>query len=197
VRTRLLLPGDLVFGGADARWQTLLGSCVAFTFWHPRLRLGAMCHCLLPKRAQSATGPHRLAGRYLDESLVWVQGQMRHYGTAPRDYEAGLFGGSVVSTGAPSDVGLRNVEAARHLLSAGGWDGWREDVLGAGNRKLCFDLSSGSVSVSFHAPGQRSRDDGGRECNDAVAPPNAVSFRARGSSRPAGETPIRPRRDDR
>jgi chemotaxis protein CheD len=116
-----------------------------------------MCHCLLPKRAQNATGPHRLAGRYLDESLVWVQGRMCHYGTAPRDYEAGLFGGSVVSTGAPSDVGLRNVEAARHLLSAGGWDGWREDVLGAGNRQLRFDLSSGLVSVSFHAPGQLSR----------------------------------------
>jgi chemotaxis protein CheD len=116
-----------------------------------------MCHCLLPKRAQSATGSHRLAGRYLDESLVWVQGRMRHYGTVPRDYAAGLFGGSVVSTGAPSDVGLRNVEAARHLLSAGGWDGWREDVLGAGNRQLRFDLSSGLVSVSFHAPGQLSR----------------------------------------
>jgi len=35
-----------------------------------------------------------------------------------RGYEGGLFGGNMVSVGAPSDLGLRNVRAACHLLGA-------------------------------------------------------------------------------
>ena len=48
VREIFLNPGDYAFGDEQVRMRTLLGSCVAVTFWHPKLRVGAMCHYLLP-----------------------------------------------------------------------------------------------------------------------------------------------------
>ena len=93
--THLPLPRELVCGTAGACWQALLGSCVACTFWPPRLRPGAMCPCLLPERPRSATSLHHLDGRYLAEALAWLQRQMRSHGTTPGDYEAGVFDSSM------------------------------------------------------------------------------------------------------
>jgi len=46
-------PGDLFFGDRDTRIRTLLGSCVAVTLWHPRAKLGGMCHFVVPTRPAS------------------------------------------------------------------------------------------------------------------------------------------------
>jgi chemotaxis protein CheD len=45
-----LRPGDCYFGGQNTSIRTVLGSCVSMTFWHPQLRVGGMCHYMLPKR---------------------------------------------------------------------------------------------------------------------------------------------------
>ena len=45
-----LQPGEFHFGHARTRIKTILGSCVAITMWHPILRIGGMCHYLLPAR---------------------------------------------------------------------------------------------------------------------------------------------------
>ena len=50
-REIFLNPGEYAFGTELDRIRTILGSCVAVTFWHPGLRLGAMCHYLLPARS--------------------------------------------------------------------------------------------------------------------------------------------------
>ncbi len=46
-----LQPGELYFGDGRTRVRTLLGSCVAIAVWHPRLRIGGLCHYMLPSRA--------------------------------------------------------------------------------------------------------------------------------------------------
>lgn len=64
-----LQPGEFYFGDRETRLRTILGSCVAITLWHPRLRIGGMCHYLLPMRR----GHHdeaELDGRYADDSLT-------------------------------------------------------------------------------------------------------------------------------
>ena len=43
-----LQPGELIFGRGRGTIQTLLGSCVAVTLWHPQRRLSGMCHFVLP-----------------------------------------------------------------------------------------------------------------------------------------------------
>ena len=44
----VLAPGQVSFATCPTRLRTLLGSCVAFTFWHPQRRIGGMCHFMLP-----------------------------------------------------------------------------------------------------------------------------------------------------
>jgi hypothetical protein len=57
-----LQPGEFYFGDHETRIRTLLGSCVAITMWHPRLRIGGMCHYLLPMH-RGRSGKTELDGR--------------------------------------------------------------------------------------------------------------------------------------
>jgi len=87
-------PGDLYFGDRDTRIRTLLGSCVAVTLWHPRARLGGMCHYVVPSRP----GPvpdrrHELEGRYADEAFLMLLAEIRATPTSPDEYEVKMFGG--------------------------------------------------------------------------------------------------------
>jgi len=52
----VLHPGDWWFGGGDTRARTVLGSCIAITLWHPQLRVGGMCHYMLPQRVAPGSG---------------------------------------------------------------------------------------------------------------------------------------------
>ena len=45
-----LRPGDVTVGKAPAEVSTVLGSCVSVTMFAERLKLGAICHALLPSR---------------------------------------------------------------------------------------------------------------------------------------------------
>jgi len=53
----MLMPGELHFGGEVQSLKTLLGSCVALTLWHPKRRIGGMCHFLLPSRQRPGVSP--------------------------------------------------------------------------------------------------------------------------------------------
>ena len=63
----MLMPGELFFGKDVACLHTLLGSCVAVTLWHPRLRIGGMCHYLLPGRNRPPNQPRD--GKFGDEAI--------------------------------------------------------------------------------------------------------------------------------
>ena len=71
-----LQPGEYMFSRRSLRIGTLLGSCIAFTCWHPQLRIGGMCHYLLPARNGSRFGGG-LDGRYADEALALLLHKMR------------------------------------------------------------------------------------------------------------------------
>ena len=48
--------------------RTLLGSCVSISLWHPRRKIGGMCHYMLPSRGGcEASAPD---GRYADEVIA-------------------------------------------------------------------------------------------------------------------------------
>jgi chemotaxis protein CheD len=146
-----LQPGDFYFGDADTRIRTLLGSCVALTFWHPRLRVGGMCHYMLPTRGG---GHHHhdaeLDGRYADEAMALFLREFRRLGTQPREYQVKMFGGGNMfpchrRAGAHSDVSTRNIQAGRHLLHSHGLVARAEHVGGHGHRQVIMDIASGDV----------------------------------------------------
>lgn len=144
-----LKPGDFHFGDETTCIHTLLGSCVSITLWHPSLRIGGMCHFMLPGRDRAATAG--LDGRYADEAMKMFSGEIRKAGTHPSEYQAKLFGGGnmfkTLGERRAVDVAVRNVEMARRLLNDGGFRVHAEHVGGSGHRRIFFDLHDGNVWV--------------------------------------------------
>jgi chemotaxis protein CheD len=151
-----LQPGEWYFGERDTRIRTVLGSCVSLTCWHPRLRIGGMCHYMLPARGAGGAPAATLDGRYADEALLLLLGAMRAAGTGPGEYEFKLFGGGHMFPGlnclhSPSNVPSKNIAAARALAARHNLVVAAEHMGGAGHRHVIFDVWSGHVWVRHHA----------------------------------------------
>lgn len=146
-----LNPGDVFFGDKSVRLRTLLGSCVAITAWHPELKLGGMCHYMLPARRRGKTT--RLDGRYADEAVLLLLKEALRNQTNPYHYEVKIFGGGNMFSGARKIAGAqlniadRNVIAGQELLQRYGFLAAAEHLGGEGHRNIIFDISTGGVWV--------------------------------------------------
>ena len=156
----VLEPGQFYFGADHLRIGTLLGSCVAITMWHPRIKIGGMCHYLLPSRGTTPQPDDEpLDGRYADEALEMFMQKFEQTATAPGEYEAKLFGGGnqfpehfpgdVAGPRAARsiDVPTRNVDAGMALLAGHGLHVRARHVGGTGPRQVVLDLGTGHVWV--------------------------------------------------
>ena len=146
-----LNPGDVFFGDKSVRLRTLLGSCVAITTWHPQLKIGGMCHYMLPARGRGKIT--RLDGRYADEAVLLLLKEAMRSQTDPYEYEVKIFGGGNMfgETRKPSlgqlNVADRNVIAGQELLQRHGFLVAAEHLGGEGHRNIIFEISTGDVWV--------------------------------------------------
>lgn len=144
--------GEIYFGQGPDQIETLLGSCVAITVWHPERQLGGLCHFLLPQRMSqlgSAVPEGTPDGRYGDQAVMALLEQVRRHDTNIADYTVKVFGGgNVLDLSAGNNrVGQANADFAltalrRRNIHVAAWD-----VAGEGYRYLRFDLASGDVWV--------------------------------------------------
>ena len=143
----VLQPGDWHFGDAGTRMRTVLGTCVSVVFWHAALRIGGMCHYLLPGRSPRHGG--QLDGRYAEDAFELMLCEIRLRGTKPSAYQLKLFGGGDMFPDAGrSDalhVGMKNAEAARALVRRHGLHCACEHLEGVGHRNIVFDVRDGQV----------------------------------------------------
>jgi chemotaxis protein CheD len=150
VETVILRPGDFHFGSGHTRISTLLGSCVSITLWHPRKRIGGMCHYMMSERKRPQDAP--LDGRYADETFALFLQHVEQAGTRPSEYQAKLFGGANMfknGAGSGMDIGARNIEFAHRFLASRNIALIAEHIAGSGRRKLHFDIWSGDVWLAF------------------------------------------------
>jgi chemotaxis protein CheD len=147
-RELFLHPGEYAFGDEQTRIRTLLGSCVAITFWHPLLKTGAMCHYLLPSRPTQKAG---LEGNYADEVIRLIATQVRNQGLRAEDFHVKMFGGSNMFPDLTLDeilsVGSKNIYMGERILAECGFKVARSDLAGAAQRMVIFELWSGDVWV--------------------------------------------------
>jgi len=147
-----LLPGHWWFGSRAAAIRTLLGSCVAVSLWHPGLRLGGMCHYVLPRRDLRL---HlALDGRYGDEAMELLVAALKSAGTRSRDFEARLWGGAAMveeSSAHAMNIGARNAARGRWLLRQHGFRLTQIDVAGTRHRRIELTLADGAVKVRYGA----------------------------------------------
>lgn len=151
-----LQPGEWWFGDENTRIRTILGSCVAVTLWHPQRRIGGMCHFMLPSRVRPPGGGPD--GRYGDEAIDALAGEIRRNRAKACEFEAKLFGGGRMFRYAGKDgkravrqVHDRNESAARELMKAHGFTVKAEHLGGHGHRQVIFDIWSGHAWVR-HTP---------------------------------------------
>lgn len=145
-----LMPGDLFFGQAPAKVSTLLGSCVSIVLWHPKRRIGGMCHYVLPTGRPRAGGK---PGSYADVAMAKLFDAVTRAGSRPPEYRTTLVGGGnmfpQLHRASIPEVGDRNVEAGRALLTHYRFTLHREDTGGEGHRHVDFDLATGDVNIRF------------------------------------------------
>lgn len=143
-----LSPGELHFAGAGTRIRTLLGSCVSLVFWHPRHRLGGMCHYMLPTRGLPGLP---LDGRYGDEAMLLLLDAISAHGTRASEYHLRIFGGGnmfpSIRIRAKKHIGQQNIDMAHNLIARHGLVSHGEHVGDTGHRHLIFDIWSGQLAL--------------------------------------------------
>lgn len=158
-----LQPGEFYFGDENTRIRTMLGSCVSITMWHPALRIGGMCHYMLPSRGGRARGAAALDGRYADEAIDLFLREIALTKSHPAEYEVKLFGGGNMfahrvnwgksrqgtarAGGEGASIAHKNIEVGRFLMDEKGFMIKAEHVGGDGRRHIIFDIWSGHVWV--------------------------------------------------
>lgn len=145
-----LQPGEFYFGDKETRIRTLLGSCVAITIWHPRLRIGGMCHYLLPM-CHSKNSQSEPDGRYADDAMALFMLELKKTGSWPTDYEVKMFGGGdqfpAQFKSGPISVPDKNINFGLSLLKQHGFTVKAKHLGGTGYRNVIFDVWSGHVWV--------------------------------------------------
>ena len=144
-------PGGVHFAGPYTRIRTLLGSCVSVVFWHPGLRMGGMCHFMLPSRHMQT---QTMDGRYADEAMALLMQDIDALGAPREQYQVKVFGGGDMfghraGSGGFINIGLKNIRAARHLIKTHGFQISSEHLGGDGHRVVVFEVWSGEVKVKY------------------------------------------------
>lgn len=145
--TFYLQPGYLYFTRAAATIRTVVGSCVAVCLWDKELNYGAMNHFLSPEIHK----PDHATPRYGNVATAALVNVMREAGCDDKNLVAQIIGGASPANAPPSDLGVKNVEAARSVLARKGILIVSEDVGGKMGRKVVFDTHTGrSITLKVH-----------------------------------------------
>ena len=142
-RNIFLKPGEVFIAYEPSLVSSVLGSCVAVTMFSPALRIGAICHAMLPD-----SGGRNNDLRYVDNALRHINQKMRQSGAV--DPVVKLFGGAqVLDIGSYASekrtVGEQNVAQAEMVLVELGLEIAARDTGGSQGRKLYFCTRGGDV----------------------------------------------------
>ena len=151
-----LPPGAVAVAQGSRTLRTLLGSCVAIALWDPKNQIGGLTHFLLPSRPLSVQ-PGELNGRFADEALQLLLGQMRRAGANLSSCQAKLYGGgdmfpASAQPRAMAPIGELNARAAMALLASRRIPVIESDLLGRAPRMIEFDADSGEVWIKNSRP---------------------------------------------
>lgn len=146
-----LHPGEWYFGNQHERLYTVLGSCVALTAWHPSLKVGGLCHYLLPESPGVAISDRRRVQiedcRYADVALRTMKNAMQSFAPT-HEFQIGLFGGGdMFSFGAAKTVGQENIRFAQDWLKRENIKLQQIEIGDTFSRSLFLSLRSGEITL--------------------------------------------------
>jgi len=154
---RFINSGEFYFGHSNCQIHTILGSCVAITLWHPILKIGGMCHIVLPYSSDGLNSTNyfgeSLSGRYSDTAMMLFEKEAFVRGTYLKEYQAKIFGGSNMLKSSKlhedDQIGTKNIKAVKQKLLELGIPLLVSHVGNTGFRHIAFDINSGDVWVHY------------------------------------------------
>jgi chemotaxis protein CheD len=155
IRKVFLHPGDFVFAEPGTHVHTVLGSCIAICLWHPILRIGGMCHFVLPFRPKTESVPEELDGRYAEEAMNMFDMAIKFHHTTYKEYKVKIFGGANMFGRAVSStdalIGEKNAEKAMQLCMSRKAEITVVHVGEQGHRRIVMDVGTGDVWVKYQS----------------------------------------------
>lgn len=124
-----------------------LGSCLAICLRDGKTKIAALAHVMLPEGKDILPEINPL--RFVDRAIDAMLGSMLALGCKREDIVAKLCGGASIFHEVPkvSEIGGKNIEAAKKKLGAEGIPVVSEETGGNCGRSLCFDTESGEIMV--------------------------------------------------
>lgn len=136
---------DYKIAKSPARLKTVLGSCVAVCFYDKFLKIGSLCHIMLPKKVRISSNKLKFA----NTAIPIIIKELKKYKIKITNIEAKIFGGAQIyfSSGKSKfqEIGKENVKMVKKILYNYGIRIVGEDVLGKEGRTILFDLETGNV----------------------------------------------------
>lgn len=149
----ILKIGECIFTKKPMTISTVLGSCVAATFYHPPTRFSAMFHAILPQRKDSIG--KRSQCSYVDSAVQGILERYKRRGIAFSELKVRLFGGAyTLQPGSEElqqslDVGDRNIRVAKMKLAQHQIKIIDENIYSDKGRNLYLDTVTGQARVTY------------------------------------------------
>jgi chemotaxis protein CheD len=143
LRKVYLHAGQLYASAEPVEIVTILGSCVSICLYDATRGVGGLNHFMLPNDSLNVNP------RYVRHATDLLLQQLIAFGAKRSRIEAKVFGGaSVLKTGdTGTDLGQRNIEAARERMAQEQFPIVAEDVGGQRGRRLMFLTSDGTALI--------------------------------------------------
>ena len=142
--------GEVVFSTPELTTLRALGlgSCIGLCLFDPVIKLGCLVHIMLPHARDMGTPE---VGKYADTAVPHVIKEIAARGAVRMRIRAAIVGGAQLFhfDGAEErlDVGKRNIETVKALLSDMKIRLVAEDVGGKSGRTVFLDAKTGDVTV--------------------------------------------------
>lgn len=134
-----------------------LGSCVGIVLYDPLKKIGGMIHAMLPDIANARFKSN--PDRFVNSAIRKMVEELEKKGSVRRYLWAKLFGGAQMFNFITSDtvlnIGEKNIEMAREVLSELGIRILAEEVGGTFGRTITLNLDNGKVLVSTVSWGEK------------------------------------------
>lgn len=129
-----------------------LGSCMGVAVYDPVRKIGGMIHVLLPtSKGMSATDTRT---KFADPGLYDLVEAVVKAGGLRRNLVAKMAGGAAMLNATTSQVGLRNAEECRRILTELNIKILAQDTGGTCGRTVTFDLQTCTMCVSTLSKGK-------------------------------------------
>lgn len=147
LESHFLYPAALFASQKPFQINTILGSCVAVCLYDPKLKVGGMCHYMLPLW----NGNGLASPKYGNIAIERLLEKMKSFGASNGSVKAKIFGGGeVIESSMPQfHIGKRNIELAREMLEELKIPIVSSSVGGKLGRKIIFFTETGEVRQRY------------------------------------------------